>query len=208
MDPITENEIERELLSRLRSGDEKAFEQFYKNYGRRIFGNILKMVKDQEIAQELLQDVFVKVWENRSVIDIDRSFKSYLFTISRNLVYNHLKRISLERQIEAYLSSNRSELYSHIEEDLFFEETEQAFKKAVADLPPKRQQIFIMCKIEGKSYEEVSALQDVSVSTINDHVVKGVRFVKEHMERSRLIILTGLISTTVALHGYCKYLIA
>ncbi len=208
MDPITENEIERELLSRLRSGDEKAFEQFYKNYGRRIFGNILKMVKDQEIAQELLQDVFVKVWENRSVIDIDRSFKSYLFTISRNLVYNHLKRISLERQIEAYLSSNRSELYSHIEEDLFFEETEQAFKKAVADLPPKRQQIFIMCKIEGKSYEEVSALQDVSVSTINDHVVKGVRFVKKHMERSRLIILTGLISTTVALHGYCKYLIA
>lgn len=207
MDPIADNEIEKDLLLRLRSGDEKAFEQFYKNYGRRIFGNIFKMVKDQEIAQELLQDVFVKVWENRLIIDVDKSFRSYLFTISRNLVYNYLKRTLLEKQIETYLASTRTELYSHIEEDLFHQETEEAFKRAVAGLPEKRQQIYILCKIEGKSYQEVSGLLNVSVSTINDHVVKGSRFVKEQMDSSGYLILLGFLFTAFDLHGYYEFLI-
>lgn len=202
MDPIADNEIEKNLLLRLRAGDERAFEQFYKNYGRRIFGNILKMVKDQETAQELLQDVFVKVWENRTTIDMDKSFRSYLFTISRNLVYNYLKRTLLLKQIEQYLSATRTELYSHIEEDLFHQETEEAFKRAVAGLPVKRQQIYIMCKIEGKSYEEVSGLLNISVSTINDHVVKGSRFVKEQMEGSGYLILLGFLFTAFDLHAY------
>lgn len=173
-----EDVLEKTLLLQLQQGSEAAFDRLYHLYSNRIFGNIKKMVQDQDIARELLQDVFVKIWEKRRTIDAQQSFRSYLFTISRNLVYDYFRNESLERKLQAYLSANREEAYSHIEEDLFYDESNALFIRTIEKLPPQRKQVFTLCKIEGRSYEEVSKLLGISQSTISDHLLKANKFIR------------------------------
>lgn len=169
----------KDLLKALKQDDSVAFEKLYHLYSARIYGNILKMVKSQELAKELHQDVFYKVWDKRQLIDPEQSFTSYLFQLSKNTIYNYLRRHNLELQVQNYITFHNLEYYTHIEENLERNESEKLLQESISLLPPKRKQIFEMCKIEGKSYDEVSELLGVSKSTINDHIVKATKFIKE-----------------------------
>jgi RNA polymerase sigma-70 factor (family 1) len=189
---------EKEILLRLRADDQRAFEEFYKIYSGRIYRTIVSMIKDREVAQELLQDVFIKVWEKRLDIDPENSFQSYLFTISRNMVYNYLRRTSLKLQIHAYLSASRSELYTHVEEEIHYKEIEETLNSAILRLPAQRRKIFILCKIDGKSYEEVSKLLGISTATINDHIVKATHFLK--IDLGNMDRTLSLVSLLVVLY--------
>lgn len=185
---------ENALLLLLKQSDEQAFEELYQQYSGRIYGNILKLIKNKESAQELLQEVFMKLWERRADIDIKTSFAGYLFSTSRHMVYNFIRRLSVEQQAAAYLSITHSELYLHVEEDIALKETESALQEAIENLPPRRREIYKLCKLEEKSYEEVSILLGISTSTINDHMVKANRFIKEQLGQSELLAIALLAS--------------
>jgi len=173
------NSGEIQLLIALKSGDRSAFEKIYHSYSPRIYLNILKMVKSVDDAQEILQDVFVKVWEKRELIDPEQAFKAYLFQISRFTVYNFIRKVNLDKKLKAYLAHENSELYTHIEETIACRENDQFILNAIEELPPQRKQIYKLCKIEGKSYIEVGKLLGISSSTINDHIVKATKFLKD-----------------------------
>src|SRR5690606_25954538 len=108
---------------------------------------------DGETAKEVLQDVFMKVWEKRALINTEQSFRSYLFTISRNFVYDYFRHQKLETKLQHYLSAGLSEAYTHIEEELLYKESNERYIRAVEKLPPQRRTVYTLCKIEGKSYE-------------------------------------------------------
>ncbi|TYR37477.1 RNA polymerase sigma-70 factor [Sphingobacterium phlebotomi] len=182
---------EVKLLVALQSGSQAAFEQIYRKYSARIYLNVLKMVKSEGDARELLQDVFFKVWTKRELIDPDQSFRSYLYQIAKYTVYNFIRRNNLEKQVYAYIRQHTDVEYSHIEEDLSYKESEIWLTKAIEQLPPQRRQVFTLCKIEGKSYSEVSELLGISPSTINDHIVKATKFIKErYNDRGNVLLLT------------------
>jgi len=185
------NSNEIQLLIALKSGDRPAFEKIYQHYSPRIFLNILKMVKSVEDAQEILQDVFIKVWEKRALIDPEQSFKSYLFQISKFTVYNFIRKLNLDKKLKAYLSLERTELYTHIEETIACRENDQFILNAIEELPNQRRQIYKLCKIEGKSYAEVGKQLGISASTINDHIVKATKFLKQrHASFDAAVTLT------------------
>lgn len=187
------NSEEVQLLIALKSGDRSAFEKIYRVYSPRIFLNILKMVKSAEDAQEILQDVFVKVWEKRELIDPEQSFKSYLFQISRFTVYNFIRKINLDKKLKAYLSRESTELYTHIEESIAYRESDRFIMDAIEELPNQRKQIYKLCKIEGKSYAEVGQQLGISPSTINDHIVKATKFLKaRHTSFGTVLALTAI----------------
>ncbi|HEY8387177.1 MAG TPA: sigma-70 family RNA polymerase sigma factor, partial [Parasegetibacter sp.] len=94
---------EKELLFLLNKGDEQAFEQLYHSYSPRIFGNLVKLLKSEDIAEELLQDVFIKIWQRRSGIDPEQSFRSYLFRIAENSVYDFFRRTARDKLLQAKL---------------------------------------------------------------------------------------------------------
>ena len=174
-----DHSIEGKILVALQSGSQTAFEQIYRIYSARIYLNILKMVKSEDDARELLQDVFFKVWTKRELIDPHQSFRSYLFQIARHTVYNFIRRNNLEKQVYAYVRQHTNVEYCHIEEDMHYKEREIWLAKAIDHLPPQRKQVFTLCKIDGKSYAEVSKLLGISTSTVNDHIVKATKFIKE-----------------------------
>ena len=171
---------EKELVELLKNGDKCAFEQLYHNYKGRIYGNLYRMVKSVETSEEILQDLFVKVWIKRENLDIEKSFRSYLFKVSENLVYDFFRKAALNKKLESYLVSVAVPTTSPVEQHIFYKEGNYMLAKAIESLPPRRKQIYILCKIEGKSYGEVSRLLGVSISTINEHIVKATRVVRKY----------------------------
>ena len=170
---------ERELLSLLKQGNEQAFEKIYKSYSSRLFGNVFKMVKSETTTQEILQDVFIKIWSNRASIDLDKSFRSYLFRIAENKVYDFFRKATRDKKIRAQLFASATEEYEHIETMLHRKENALLLQKAIDSLSPQRQQIFRSIKLDNKSYEEVSRELGISVSTISDHIVKANKAIRE-----------------------------
>lgn len=183
---------EVQLLIALQSGSQEAYEKIYRSYSARIYLNILKMVKNENDAQELLQDVFYKVWTKHHLIDPQQSFRSYLFQIAKHTVYNFTRKKGLDRQVEDYVRYHMKSWYNHVEEELYEQENEDWLFKIIKQLPPRRQEIFRLCKIEGKNYAEVSETLGISTSTINDHIVKATKFIKEKY-RNHVLTLSLLI---------------
>ncbi len=188
-----DTENERQLLLNLRDGDAKAFENLYFTYSPGLYRNILKMVKSTEVAEELLQDLFQRIWEKRSELDADKSFKSFLYTIAKHLVYDFFRQQTKRRDVEAYLIAASSELYQHVDEALAYKELESQLTAAIDQLPPQRKLVYTLCKIEGKSYEDASLLLGISVSTISDHIVKATKFLKaRYVAEHALVALAAL----------------
>lgn len=187
---------EIKLLEQLMLGQEAAFKQIYLKYHGRLYGLALKLVKSQELSKEIVQDVFVKVWENRSHINKELSFTAFIFRIAHNHIFNILKRASKEASIKNEILAAAEIASNCTENEVIAAEYETLATNAIEQLPAQRKLIFKLCRNEGKSYEEVSYTLGISKSTVRDHMVKSIKFIKEylhtHTQTTFLICLTAL----------------
>jgi RNA polymerase sigma-70 factor (ECF subfamily) len=183
--PIAADSNEKELLLLLKQGSQYAFEQLYLAYSKRIFGNIIRLVRSTDTAQELLQDIFLKLWNNREQIDPDQSFRSWLFRIAENTAYDFFRRAARDEKIKRELLKAAVSMYHHVEEALYTKENVHIIQSAIEALPAQRKKVFHLCKIDGRSYEDVSAQLGISTSTISDHIVKATRFIREYLSRNQ-----------------------
>jgi|SRR5690606_6553389 len=170
---IPDGHYEIELVSRLKEGEHKAFEEIYHIYKDRLIGNLLNILKSHELVEELVQDLFLNVWNKREEIDLNKSFKSYLFKIAANMAKNTIRRAYYDKRMRSRLLPLEERIYLHIEEGLLSEENKQLLERLLEKLPPKRRAIFTLCKIEGMSYKEVSEQLNISENTVNDHIRKA-----------------------------------
>lgn len=198
---VLEEVRQKELIRLLNLGNETAFNELYKIYIKPVYKKILFIVKEEEIAEELSQDLFIKIWQKRKEIDPEKSFKSFLYTIAHNLVYDYLRKVARDKQLLNRLMVNAVDYYLHTEEVFQARETQKILTEAIEKLPPQGKQVFTLCKLEGKSYEEVSRLMGITVATVNSHMVKSSRFVKEYLYRNLdADLLMTVVVTSVLLH--------
>lgn len=173
---------EKNLLLRLRDGDGAAFTELMERYKRPLGKSILRTLKSRENTEEALQELFVRVWVNREVIDPERPIKAYLFRIAENLVYDMLRKTAREKRLVAEYFTHLSEIYSHVEEDIFDKEIRATLRDAIDRLPEQRRRVFELCKIEGKSYEEVGRQLSISVATVNSHITNANTFLRQYFK--------------------------
>jgi RNA polymerase sigma-70 factor (ECF subfamily) len=187
---------EKEIINQLQKGNVHAFEMLYLIYSPRLYGRLLKLVKSDIHAQEILQDVFVKIWEQRGNLNPEKSFRSFLYKIAENKAHDFFRKTARDKSLETQLIRQSTSNYSVIEKYKSNEDDLSTLQKAIEDLPPQRKQVFRLCKLEGKSYKEVSELLDISVSTISDHIVKGTKSVREYFSKHTpaLVIFSLVIS--------------
>ena len=197
---IVSSHEEEVLLSELKTGSEAAFGYFYERYSLQLYRKLLGMVRVDVIAQELLQDLFVRIWEKRALIDPERSFKAYLYTIAERLVYDHFRKLTREARLERALALGRSELADTTEETVLAREAQSLIDEAIRALPEQQRRVFTLCKIDGKSYEEASALLGISTGTINTHITRATKTIKAHLLASEHIVL--VLALSVALHDF------
>jgi len=172
---------ELQNLDGLKNGQRSAFDFVYKKYSKSLLSRMQRMVKSPEIADELLQDVFLKVWTNRADIDLDKSFKGWIFTIAQTTVFTYYRKLALDKKMQQHVLEVFVEFYEQTEEYIFNKERMQLLNSAVDQLPPQRKEIFRLCKIEGKSYQEAAELLSISPSTISNQLVSATKSVKRYV---------------------------
>lgn len=185
---------EKELMENLQRGDQQAFEKLYRHYVDPIFRKIQYLTKSPELAEELTQDVFLKIWERRATIDPDSSFGAFVHRIAQNLVVDLYRRLAYDKVLREHLINSVAELYDPVAEHL----DRELVYKALESLPAQRKKVMAMVKIEGRSYQEVSELLGVSTSTIRDHVVKGTKSLRAYFMENELTLMLVTASMIAA----------
>mgnify|MGYP001114919988 CR=1 FL=1 len=191
---------EKELTERLIVGDKVAFEALYHHYSAPLLASLIRLVKSKSLAGELLQDTFIKIWERRQLTDPNQPFRPWLFTIARNLVYDYFRKASRDKKLHNTLLQLATDYFVHVEEAVLNKEIADQLREAIDALPPQRRQVFRLCREEGKTYEEVSRLLDISTSTISDHIVKANRFLQQQLRQHRIMALS-LAWLLLSFHG-------
>ncbi|MDR2284212.1 MAG: RNA polymerase sigma-70 factor [Sphingobacterium sp.] len=189
---------EFEVLQRLKAGDHAAFEVLYNLYAKPLYWKLKRMVKDTEEADELLQNLFVKVWERREQINIQQSFEAYLYRVAQHMAVDYFRRLERQSRLQDEVSKSSTEVDGDTEAQLIAKETQQLLDEAIAKLPEQRRRAFILCKIEGKTYLEAAEIMQISPNTVHNHLVKAVQSVKNHLAQSGrdIAILTLLFLLT------------
>lgn len=184
---------EANLILLLKEGNKNAFSTLYDRYKKPLTANLFKLLKSEELTFDILQDLFLKIWENRANINPEKSFRAYLVRIAENMVYDYYRRAARDSKMQLTIMQTSTELYSYIEEDMLIKEHSGFLKAAVALMPPQRRQVFTLCKLEGKSYKEVEQIMGIGHKTINSHLFQASKFLKEHFSKD-----SGLVALILA----------
>lgn len=172
------------LLTRISRGDRSAFDTLYKNYRPFIYAFFLHYVRQTDLAEDLCQELFIKIWEKRSSLADIQSLKAYLRVVAKNLALNTLKKMAhaeaASKELSNYISPNGYEsTYLHIQDKEYF----RLLKLQLDKLPRRSREIFLLCREEGKSYAEAAEETGVSRSSIKHHMIESLRFLKTFVEK-------------------------
>jgi RNA polymerase sigma-70 factor (ECF subfamily) len=169
---------ERELVIRLTESDDKAFEKLYYQYVERAYGFAFHYLKNTAESEEIVQEVFTKLWENRHNINPDLSFSGYLLTMVKNTVFNENRKKMYHR---AYVSDILKYLQTHmkdLEEKINYDDLMEHINKTIEKMPPKRQEIFRLCRMEGMSHKYISKSLGIAEKTVEAHMRLALRDLK------------------------------
>lgn len=178
------NVHEQDLLLQLRMGNKTAFEELYNRYKMRLTGNLLRMLKSPQLVEDVVHDIFLGIWENRANIDPQQSIKPYLFTSAANRAKNIFRKASTEQIFREYLLPRWEETYTHVEEVLLKQEDTLLLDDLLSNLPPQQRTVYRMCRLEGKSYKEVASLLNISETTVNAHISKANKTLRDFMKNN------------------------
>lgn len=164
---------EKDLLLRLRDGDHKAFHQLYDRYSDKLIFNLIRLVKNDVLVEEIVQETFLTLWEKRETLDPEKSLGGFLFRISANKAQNIFKRSVYDHKMREYLYPILDAGYEQIETQLFRKENEKLLHELLDKLPPKQREVYTLCKLEGLTYQQASKRLNISESTINSHILRA-----------------------------------
>jgi len=178
---------DQQLVQLLQKGNVAAFDSLFEVYSQRLFGFAFKYFKNETDAEELVQEVFVKVWENRQTLKSELSFRSYLFTIALNQIRKHFnKKATSLRYLE---SLTQDPEYQVSFQDDSYESNLQQINLIIEQLPPRRREIFIKSKLEGKSSKEVAQELNISAGTVDNQVSEALRFIRSQLKTDNVAVL-------------------
>ncbi|MFA5819757.1 MAG: RNA polymerase sigma-70 factor [Bacteroidales bacterium] len=187
-----------QLALRIKLGDEQAFELLFRKYYVRLCVFAKKFLNDPEEAHDIVQDVFVKIWEGRDEIDPEDSLKSYVFKIAQNLSLNKLRRKKVEsRYIEIYklVYIEQQEFSAH--ESLLTRELEKNITHSIGKLPAECRKVFELSRIEGLKYREIADTLHISVKTVEAQMSKALQSLRIELSDYLTLLLIALISNNL-----------
>lgn len=189
-------ETEVELLERLKDGDADAFRAVYNTYHAPLYRYVLRYVKVPQLAEDVIHDVFLKLWEVRKQIKPGLSVMGYLYRISRNQVFKLFRKISVDAALRKQIMTKMNEAaWRNGAENLQWREYAQLLQGAMQKLSPQQQKVFTLCRVEGKTYEETARILGISPYTVKEYMSLSLKCIKEYFHYNADISL-GLIVFT------------
>jgi RNA polymerase sigma-70 factor (ECF subfamily) len=192
---------EESLLIRITEGDSNAFSILFHQNKNKVYTYAIKVLQSELYAEEVVQDVFMKIWINReALLGID-NFGGYLRIMTRNHALTALKKIALENQINSSKFKNWSEAHSDTENNITFRETRVILDKAIDRLTPQQKVIYTLCHEQGLKYNEVAQKLNISPLTVKTHMGNALQSIRVFLLKN-----ADLISLFVFIMLKNKYL--
>lgn len=181
-------EREKILVSELKKGSYKAFELLYNQYKSKIFNFIRKSIYSQAETEDLVQNLFINIWEAKENLDPEKSFSSYLFTSAKNMIFNHIRKAINAETYKRELIS-KEEFNETTFKQVVFSELEQKYNKLIDELPPKRKEIFILAKKEGLSYKKIAEKLNISENTVDTQMRAALKYIRTNLKDYLKVLL-------------------
>ena len=178
---------EKELLMQVAEGDEKAFRQVFELYAKLLYPFLFRTVKSSVLAEELIQEVMLRVWINRDKLPGINYPRQWIFKIATNLAFTSIQRKITEGQAIDTLSKQVKET-ENLESDLQLRELKRHIREAVNKLPVARRRIYQLSREEGMSRDEIASHLQISPSTVKNSIVSALKFIREHLEKKGYLV--------------------
>ena len=173
---------EKELLNRLATGDENAFVTIFNTYQDYIFKVVYQFVKSQALAEELVQDIFLKVWQERQKLPEVQHFRNWLFILARNYLLRTIRRMALERKVRRVWTEERPINENSTDYKLRNSQFNELLQQTINNLPPQQQAVLRLAKEQYLTYDEIAQQLSISPNTVRMHMSKALAAVRRALK--------------------------
>jgi RNA polymerase sigma-70 factor, ECF subfamily len=180
-----------DLLNQVKSGSRQAFESIFNSYYDALVGYGKTIIKDVDEAEDIVQQVFISVWEKRLAIEIHTSFRAMLYKAVYNSCLNRIKHDEVKRSYAREIKLTSSSSFSH--EDIQHKELQKKINVAIDQLPEQCAKIFKMSRFEYLKYQEIADKLDLSVKTVENQMGKALRLLRESMKDYLLLLIIAVV---------------
>ena len=166
-----------------------AFDVLYKKYCKKVYKFGYSILKSTEESENLMQDVFLNLWENRQKVEKDSSIKSYVFTIAYNSAISIIRKKARESEFVEYLKSLQEINEEPINVKLEYDELAKKLDDIIQKLPPRQKEVYILHRVEGLKYSEIAERLHISVNTIENHMSRALKTIREKLGNYSLMAI-------------------
>lgn len=182
---------ESSLLLRIAAGDELSYTLLVEKYWQKVLQHALSFVKSYPVAEELVQDVFIQIWEKRKKLSEVNSFENYLFIASRNLIISHIRKKLIET--DSLKDEKLQELFFKPDEQYEFQELVKIINDGAALLQEPRRSVFLLSRMEGRDADYISKELGIATRTVRWHLVQALNFLRNYMHKYYNVNLLTII---------------
>ena len=175
---------EKETLLALKAGEESAFREIFDLNFRKLYAFSFRMLKNKEQAEEVVNDTLMNVWVNRNKLNPDFPIAPYLYTITRRLSLNALRKIATSQKAIDHLWISMENVSNNTEESILLSDLQRFTEAALITLPPQQQIVFRMSRFDGLNYDEIAVKLNISRNTVKNHLVTALKTLRTHFNQS------------------------
>ena len=169
------------LLERIAEADEIALGQLIDLYSPRLLAFCLRFTQNRTLAEELVQDAFIKLWNNREKLNDINTFEAYIFTMAKHLCLDYLRVINKERELKSVISQNIVTTHNPVDDFLLDKHYEHILMAAINTLPKRQKEVFEMSRQDGKSHKEIAQILGISAKTVDEHISRALKTIKKRL---------------------------
>ncbi len=182
------------LIQQMKDGNKAAFEKLFHAHYEVLCRFGYKWVQDADQVEEIVQEVFVGIWEKRTSLNITGSFRSYLFSAVRNACFNHIKHLKVRAEHQSYVQATANPNLETADRQLEASELAKAINKAVNELPERCREVFRLSREEGKKYAEIAEELDISVKTVENQMGKALKTLRVELKDYLTLLILWMMN--------------
>lgn len=185
---------DRELLSLIAGGDQKAFNRLFDQYRDQLFHYLQKITRSNETAEEIVLDVFLKIWAGRTILTEIDNFEAFLFHVAKNKGLDFLRWVQRDKlqQSELWKRLQAASRLESADEKVLLEDIANTVKQAVEQLSPQRKKVYQLSRDQGFTYEQIGKRLHLSTHTVRNHLAASLQIIRSHLDRDWIIALLML----------------
>jgi len=180
---------DQNLALLIRSEEKYAFHELFNRYAPRIYKFAFSYLKNRSDAEEIVQNVFLKIWEKRYSIKASENIKAFIFTITANKIYDFIRRRNIEHAFHNYTMLNQGNNENNSWNSIVYKEVQQTIFNLANKLPSQQKKVFNLSKMEGLTNDEIAIKMGLSKRTVENDLYRAVLFLKQNFKNESFIAL-------------------